>query len=136
MNHDASGGIVEIIGRENFEWLSREFGPETGLKDVPDEILNRISVVDIAIRDYGRDRNAITAIALITFAYRIGGKAQNPKYGTNDLVLLKVLAKNEISRRAGQPISQHEQWALPLFELIAGEVGERIRETRLLTNPV
>ena len=136
MNHDASGGIVEIIGRENFVWLSREFGPETRLKDVPDEILNRISVVDVAIRDYGRDHNAITAIALITFAYRIGGKPQNPKYGTNDLLLVKVLAKNEISRRAGKRISQHEQWDLPLFEFITGEVGERIRGTSLMTNPV
>ena len=136
MNQDSSGGIVEIIGRENFEWLSREFGPKTRLKDVPDEILNRISVVDIAIRDYGRDHNAITAIALITFAYRINGKPQNPKYGTNDLLLLKVIAKNEISRRMGKRISLHEQWDLPLFEFITGEVGERIRETRLMTNPV
>lgn len=136
MNQDPSGGIVESIGWENFRWLSGEFGFETRLRDVPDEILDRISMVDIAIRDYGRDPNAITAIAFITFAYKIGGKSQNPKYGTNDILLLKVLAKNEMARRAGKGISQYEQWDLPIVELITGEVGERIRETRLMTNPM
>ena len=136
MNQDSSGGIVEIIGRENFQWLSGEFRPETKLKDVPYDILNRVSMVDVAIRDYGRDPNAITTIALITFAYRMGGKPQNPKYGTNDMLLLKVLAKNEISRRAGERLPQHDQWDLPLYELLTGEVGERIREMKLMTNPL
>lgn len=135
MNREAGIGIVEIIGMENFEWLSKGFTPETRLRDVPEEILNRLSLVDIAIRDYSADRNAIIAIALITFAYKMGGKIQSPQYGTNDILLLKVLAKNEILRREGN-LSVQEPWELPLFELITGEVGERIRATKLITNPV
>ncbi|MBU2498681.1 MAG: hypothetical protein KKE57_07270 [Proteobacteria bacterium] len=135
MNREAGIGIVEIIGMENFEWLSKGFTPETRLRDIPDEILNRLSLVDIAVRDYSADRNAITAIALITFAYRMGGKTQSPQYGTNDILLLKVLAKNEILRREGNQVAQ-ELWELPLFELITGEVGEKIRATKVITNPI
>ena len=136
MDYEKRGGIVEIIGREYFEWLSEKFKRETKLKDVPDEILSRISLADVAIRDFSQDLNAITAIALITFAYRIGGKIQNPRHGTNDILLLKVLAKNERSRREDNRICQEEFWDLPLFELISGEVGDRIRATKFITNPV
>jgi len=44
--------------------------------------------VDITIRDYSCDRNAVTAIALIIFAYQLAGKNQEPRYGSNDLLLL------------------------------------------------
>lgn len=64
------------------------FSPGTGLKDLPEEILDRASSVDITIRDYSRDRNAVTAIALIIFAYQLAGKNQEPRYGSNDLLLL------------------------------------------------
>ena len=103
--------------------------------DIPDEILNRVSRVNIATRDYANDRNATTAIALITFAYHMAGKQQLPHYGSKDIILLKVLAKQECSRRERGNISNHDMWNAPLFELITGEVGERIRATRLITDP-
>jgi hypothetical protein len=80
--------IVAMIGKENLQWLATEFSRSTGLKDLPEEILDRASSVDITIRDYSRDRNAVTAIALITFAYQLAGKSQEPRYGSNDLLLL------------------------------------------------
>jgi hypothetical protein len=91
--------------------------------------------VDITIRDYARDRNAIVSIALITFAYKMAEKVQHPKYGSNDILLLKVLAENERSRREGRKLSENKLWDAPLYELITGEVGERIRATRFMTNP-
>ena len=135
MNQKKSQGIVEIIGRDIFKWLTDEFNEETRLKDVPEAILDRVRSVDITIRDYAGDRNAITSIALITFAYKMADKIQNPKYGSNDILLLKVLAKNERLRREGRTISSHRMWDAPLFELITAEVGERIRATRFMTNP-
>jgi len=117
-------------------WLSKEFNEETRLKDVPDEILECVSSVDITLRNYAGDRNAITSIALLTFAYKIGGKVQHPKYGSNDILLLKILAKNERSRRDGKKLSNNKLWDAPLFELITGEVGERIRATKFMTNPM
>jgi hypothetical protein len=101
MNQRDSNGIVDFIGKGIFEWLSTEFNNETRLKDIPEEILERVRAVDITLRDYTRDRNAITSIALITFAYKMAGKAQHPKYGSNDMLLLKVLAKNEKMKRKG-----------------------------------
>ncbi|MBW1800161.1 MAG: hypothetical protein JRJ85_05460 [Deltaproteobacteria bacterium] len=127
--------IVEIIGREHFDWLAKTFDKQTRLDDIPDEILNRVSQVNIATRDYANDRNATTAIALITFAYHMAGKQQLPQYGSKDIILLKVLAKEEYSRREGGRISNHDMWDAPLFELITGEVGERIRASRLITDP-
>ena len=135
MNNESKNGIVEIIGGDCFEWLSQEFDRETRLKDIPDEILNPISSVDITIRDYTRDRNAIVSIALITFAYKMAEKVQHPKYGSNDILFLKVLAENERSRREGRKLSENKLWDAPLYELITGEVGERIRATRFMTNP-
>lgn len=135
MNNESKNEIVEIIGRDCFEWLSREFDRETRLKDIPDELLALISSVDITIRDYAEDRNAIVSIALITFAYKMADKVQHPKYGSNDICLLKVLAKNEVSRREGEKLSENELWDAPLHELITGEVGEEIRASRFMTNP-
>ena len=136
MNHQSKGDIVEIIGGDHFEWLSREFDRETRLRDVSDEILECISAVDITVRDYGRDRNAIISIALITFAYKMAEKVQYPKHGSNDILLVKVLAKNELSRRRGKRLSKNKLWEAPLYDLITGEVGKRIRATRFMTNPV
>ena len=136
MNQESGKGIVEIIGSDSFMWLSKEFKEETRLKDIPDEILECVSSVDITIRDYAGDRNAITSIALLTFAYKIAGKVQHPKYGSNDILLLKILAKNERSRRNGKKLSNNQLWDAPLFELITGEVGERIRATKFMTNPM
>ena len=65
---------------------------ESGV-DILEEILDRVRSVDITLRDYTRDRNAITSIALITFAYKMAGKVQHPKYGSNDMLLVKVLSE-------------------------------------------
>lgn len=135
MNQKRSQGIVDIIGQDIFRWLTDEFNEETRLKDVPEAILDRICAMDITIRNYAGDQNAITSIALITFAYKMADKIQNPKYGSNDLLLLKVLAKNEKLKRDGNPLSPHRLWHAPLFKLITEEVGERIRATKFMTNP-
>ncbi|MCU0595298.1 MAG: hypothetical protein MUC98_07545 [Desulfobacterota bacterium] len=128
--------VVTLIGKENLQWLATEFGRETRLKDLPEEILDRACAVDIALRDYGRDRNAVTAIALITFAYQLGGKRQEPRYGSNDLLLLKVLAKREKLRRTESRPYDPPQLDIPLFELFTGKVGEAIRATKFITNPL
>jgi hypothetical protein len=135
MNQQKSNGIVDIIGLDIFKWLTDEFNEETRLKDVPESILDRVRSVDITIRNYAGDQNAITSIALITFAYKMAGKAQDPKYGSNDMLLLKVLAKNERLKRDGNPLPPHRLWDAPLYELITAEVGERIRATKFMTNP-
>jgi hypothetical protein len=127
--------VIAMIGKENLQWLATEFCRETRLKDLPEGILDRASSVDITLRDYSRDRNAVTAIALITFAYQLGGKRQEPRYGSNDLLLLKVLAKREKRRRDEDKPHDHPGLDLPLFELFTGEVGEAIRATKFITNP-
>lgn len=136
MNHEPKDWVVDIIGRDHFEWLYREFDRETRLKDVPDEILDEVGSVDITIRDYANDRSAIISIALITFAYKMAGKVQHPRYGSNDILLLKILANNEKSRRDGRRLSDNRLWVAPLYDLITGEVGERVRRTKFMTNPV
>ncbi|MBW1998432.1 MAG: hypothetical protein JRJ29_10775 [Deltaproteobacteria bacterium] len=136
MTQAPRGEIVDIVGEENFEWLSQEFDRGTRLKDVPDTILQRVASVDITIRNYWGDRNAVTTIAMITFAYRMAGKVQDPRYGSNDIVLLKVLAKREILRRKGEVELGNRMWDAPLYQIITGEVGERIRATKLMTNPM
>lgn len=128
--------VVALIGKENLQWLATEFCRDTGLKDLPKDILERASSVDITLRDYTLDRNAVTAIALITFAYQLGGKRQEPQFGSNDLLLLKVLAVKEKRRRTENEPRAHPGWDVPLFELITGEVGEAIRATKFITNPV
>ena len=136
MSQKQSQGIVDIIGRDIFKWMTDEFDEATRLKDVPEAILDRVRSVDITIRDYAGDQNAITCIALITFAYKMADKVQNPKYGSNDILLLKVLAKHERLRRDGSRLSPHRLWDAPLYELITEEVGERIRATKFITNPL
>ena len=134
MNQDLANQIHDIIGKENFEWLAKDFDTKTRLQDIPHEILERISVVDITAKDFSKDRNAITAIALITFAYGMADKVQHPKYASHDILLVKVLAKKERERRDGLGQSDHDAWHLPLFELITGEVGESIRGTKIITS--
>ncbi|MBW2116238.1 MAG: hypothetical protein JRH04_15790 [Deltaproteobacteria bacterium] len=129
-------GIVEAIGRDSFEWLSREFDKRTALKDIPDDILYRIAAVDMTIRDYVSDKNAVTSIAVITFAYKMADKVQQARFGAKDILLLKVLARKEKSRREGKGGFNHAQWDLPLFELITGEVGDRIRAIRTINSPI
>ncbi|MBW2066753.1 MAG: hypothetical protein JRJ03_17735 [Deltaproteobacteria bacterium] len=136
MTQTPRDGIVDMIGKENFQWLSQKFDKGTRLKDVPETILERVGSVDITIRDYGRDRAAVTTIAMITFAYRMAGKVQDPKYGSNDIALLKVLAKREILRRRGEVVLENRMWDAPLCQIITGEVGERIRAAKLMTNPM
>ena len=128
--------VTAMIGRENLRWLVAEFCRETRLKDLPKDILERASSVDITLRDYSRNRNAVTAIALITFAYQLGGKRQEPRYGSNDLMLLKVLASREKRRRAENKPYDQPGLDLPLFEIFTGEVGEAIRATKFITNPL
>jgi hypothetical protein len=128
--------VVTMIGKENLQWLATEFSRETRLKDLPEEILDRACAVDITLRDYSRDRKAVTAIALITFAYQLGGKRQEPRYGSNDLLLLKVLAGREKRKRTENQPYDHPGMTLPLFELVTGEVGEAIRATKFITNPL
>jgi hypothetical protein len=127
--------IVEMIGRDNFIWISESFSRETTLRDIPDHILERLSSIDITIRDYGRDRNAITAIAVLTFAYKMAEKTQKAQDGAKDLTLLKVLAKNERLRRERKIRLEDEHWRLPVFEMITGVVGERIRSTPIVNSP-
>ena len=129
-------GIVEAIGRDSFEWLSREFDKKTTLKDIPDEILDRIAAVDMTIRDYICDKNAVTSIAVITFAYKMADKVQQARFGAKDILLLKVLARKEKSIRERKGGFNHTQWDLPLFELITGEVGDRIRNMRTMNSPI
>ena len=128
--------IVKTIGKDAFQWLSMKFNKTTTLKDVPDEILDRISSVDISIRNYVDNRDAITSIAVITFAYKLANHIQRAQFGAKDILLLKVLAKNEKLRREGKNHSQHRMRDVPLFELITGEVGKRIRAMRTMNSPI
>ncbi|RLC24512.1 MAG: hypothetical protein DRH56_06570 [Deltaproteobacteria bacterium] len=127
--------VVELIGRKSFEWLSREFTRSTTLRDLPDDILSAVASTDITVRDYASDPNAVTAIAVLTFAYRMADRVQEPHHGPGDILLLKVLARGERARREGSPGSRNRFRDLPLFELITGEVGERIRGMSLMGTP-
>ncbi|MFH1488221.1 MAG: hypothetical protein ABII06_04910, partial [Pseudomonadota bacterium] len=60
------------------------------------------------------------------------GQAQEARNGPRDILLLKVLAKNENARRSGKKPSENAMWNAPLFEIITGEVGERIRNMNIL----
>ena len=133
MNHNEQ--IVEVIGKGTFKWISTEFNKTTTLKDFPGEILDRIASVDITIRDYAGDKNAVTSIAIITFAYKMADKAQIASFGVKDILLLKVLAKNERLRRAEKKRTQHKMLDVPFFKLITGPVGERIRVMRMMNSP-
>ena len=136
MNDTAANPIVDLVGEEFFSWLTRTFSRKTTLMDVPAGILERISRVDVTRRDYASDPNAVTAIALLTFAYGMAGKRQEARHGSNDLMLVKVLSRGELARRSGESTSNNLFLRAPLHELITGDVGERIRATRFMTNPV
>ena len=133
MNHNEH--IVEVIGKDTFRWLSTDFNKTTTLKDFPGEILDRIASVDITIRNYAGDKNAVTSIAVITFAYKMAAKIQIASFGAKDILLLKVLAKNEKLRRTRENCTQHKILDAPFFELITGPVGERIRVMRTINSP-
>ena len=135
MTEEPTHPIVEIIGAECFAWLSGDFSRKTPLFDVPEEILKRVSRVDALQRDFSSDPDAITAIALVTFAYALAEKQQEARCGTHDLLLLKVLARGEMARRGGERRLQNPFWSAPLYQLITGEVGERIRGSRTMTPP-
>ena len=128
--------VVEMIGPNNFEWITRIFNRETTLRDIPDDIIERVASVDITLRNFARDRNAVTSIALLTFAYQMAGKAQLAKDGSKDILLVKVLAKNEKLRREGVKRSNNSMWKTPIFELITGKVGDKIREMKSLNGPL
>ena len=119
--------VVKAIGEDIFWWMAETFDRKTRLRDIPDEVLDRLSAVDITVKNYEEDTNSITAIALITFAFKIAQKAQLPHEALSNITLLKVLAKNEKAGRAGKREMESPYWDSPLYELIAGEVGERIR---------
>ena len=127
--------IVSAIGEDIFRWLAQSFNEKTALNDVPDDILDRIASVDITIRNYAGDPDSILAIALITFAYKLAGKVQHAAFGGKDILLVKVLAKKERARRQGGNGPPEEFWRLPLYELIAGDVGDRMRLTPMMNSP-
>ena len=135
MTHAPTHPIVELIGAESFAWLSGSFSKATTLEDVPGEILDRVSRVNAVQRDFASNPAAVTAIALVTFAYSLAGKPQEARYGSNDLLLVKVLTRAEMARRNGERTLDNPFWRIPLHELITGEVGDRIRATRFMTNP-
>jgi hypothetical protein len=128
--------IVRLIGKEPFQWLSQSFDRKTTLKDLPEEILERIASVDITTRNYAGDPNSVTSIALITFAYKIADRVQKAPFGVKDILLLKVLAKEEKLRRKEKHPFGDGLWNAPLFELLTGDVGERIRATRTMNSPI
>jgi hypothetical protein len=129
--------IVALIGPEDFRWLAEGFGKNTFIKDIPRTILERVAAVDVTLRDYTKDPNGLTAIALITFAYRMAGKAQVPHLGGKDILTVKVLAANELRHRGGDEsaLTLSELWGRPFYELVTGEVGERIRGMPTINSP-
>lgn len=126
--------IVEIIGEEIFGWLSSNFNGKTTLSEVPDDIIRTVASVDIAVKNYMEYPGSVTTIAFITFAYSLAGRRQMPSMGGKDILLMKVLAKREKDRREGRSVHNHPLWKAPIVELITGEVGERIRNSRCMIN--
>ena len=132
MEHISPQTVLEIIGESNLAWIAGEFNRSALLKDIPEAILDRISNADITKRDYSGDQNGMTSIALLTFAYKMAGRVQEARNGPRDILLLKVLAKNEKARRKGKKRSENAMWNAPVFELITGEVGDRVRDMNIL----
>jgi hypothetical protein len=124
--------IISAIGKEAFDWLAGRFTKETTIMDMPEGLLERLASVDLTIRDYPSDPASITAIAVLTFAYKMAGKAQNPQDGPSDIALLKVLCKAELARRKGLEDLKNPYWRRPLFVILGGEVGDRIRGGNIL----
>jgi len=135
MTNGTANPIVDLIGLENFTWLCETFSKSTTLADVPSSILEPMSRAEATRRDLASEPNAVTAIALITFAYGLAEKTQHPHTGSNDLMLAKLLACNELDRRSGRKRLDNPLWGRPLYELITGRVGDRIRNLRLMTTP-
>lgn len=127
--------IVEMIGADKFAWLTDSFSTDTRLSDMPLGILEVLSRLDAARRDFASDPNAVTGIALLTFAYGMAGKSQEARHGSNDLMLVKIMARNELERRTGKRRLENPMWNRPVVELITGEVGDRIRAEKFMTNP-
>lgn len=128
--------IIKTIGKDSFEWLSSKFNKETTLRDLPDEILDRIGAVDITVRNYAGNEDAIMSIAVITFAYKMANGVQQAQFGAKDILLLKVLAKKEKLRREENSHFKYRIWDTPLFKLITGEVGDRIRNMQTMDSPI
>ena len=119
--------VVEIIGEDIFRWMLHRFDQTTTLKDIPGEILQRLASVKVPQGMYGSDQNSLTCIAVLTFAYKLKGKQQSPKFAEKDMLLVKVLARNELARRKGKKKFKNPYWDHPVYELIAGQIGDRIR---------
>jgi len=128
--------ILEAMGEASFRWLSKEFNERTTMKHIPDEILESLASTNMATRDYAADRNAIIAITMITFAYKMAGRVQLASQGPKDILLLKVLAKEERARRKGTGGFKKGPRGMPVFRIITGEVGELIRGIRTINSPV
>lgn len=135
MTGNTPNPIVDLIGEESFTWLCNTFTRTTCLEDVPSAILEAVSQADVTRRDLASDPKAVTAIALITFAYGLAGKPQKAQSGSNDLMLAKILSRNELDRRCGRKRLENPLWDRPLYELITGRVGDRIRCVPLMTTP-
>jgi len=121
------GAVEDFIGKDLFLWISREFNANTKLKEIPGEIIDRISLIDITSRDYQSDLNCVTAIALITFAYKRAGRYPDIHAGPKDLLLMKVLAKQERSRRRSPDQAGLYPAEQSFCEIFTGEIGSRIR---------
>lgn len=128
--------LVTAVGRENFLWLAKTFDRETRMGDLPDSILGRLCGVDLRLRDYANDPNSLTAITLITFAYQMAGRSQEPRYGPKDMLLVKALAQLEQRRRRSGAPPSGPSGSMPLYLLVTGEVGERIRRTKTMNSSV
>ena len=76
------------------------------------------------------------AITMITFAYKMAGRVQLASHGPKDILLLKVLAKEERDRRRGTGGFKKAPRGMPVFRIITGEVGELIRGIRTINSPV
>jgi len=59
---------------------------------------------------------------------------QEARLGDMNMLLLKVLGENERKRRQGKVRLKNRYWDLPVFELITGEPGERIRAMRTMNS--
>lgn len=127
--------VVRLVGEETFSWLCGTFDRGTTFREVPGDILDRLAVLDPASREYRQDRNAVTAIAMITFCYRMAGREQPVREAGKDLLLLKVLAQKETAVREGAASPHRMMTRIPVCELITGEVGERIRKAPCMNSP-